>query len=151
MKLNFYDILFFCFYDVMSRAGNKDPNDDKFDGLIGGAILLSIVPAFLLFDIYIILVYLKVCPFEITQTNVILALIILMCFNVVRFSIKKRYLNIINAFYLLTRRKRRQNRYISLLFVMILVIVFIALVYLNAKYKLLGPTACIINCLASGC
>jgi hypothetical protein len=128
MYLNFYDKLFFAFYDMMRRQGNINPKDDKIDGLVGGSIFMSLIPLFLFFDISIIFKRLGIFPVYISKSPVIIGLCIIMALNILYFRHKKRYLNIENEFKSMPKKKRRINLLVTWTIVFLLIAsVFISL------------------------
>jgi hypothetical protein len=124
MTINFYDKLFFPFYDMMSRQGNIDPNDDRFEGLIGGSIFFSLIPYFILMDFAVIFRHSNffVTVFKLPLVLIFLALII--CINLFFFCFKKRYLFIDEKFRLMTKRKRRYYSAITWILLLVLIIGF---------------------------
>jgi hypothetical protein len=129
--MNIYDILFYSFYDVMSRQGNKNPNDDKFDGLIGGSIFFALVPFFIFMDFTIVLIHLNVFPDILNKILTLGFLVIVMVFNVFYFNYKKRYLNIENEFKLMIKKKRIRYQFMTLTLLIVLIIGFFALLKLK--------------------
>jgi hypothetical protein len=130
-RMNIYDILFYSFYDVMSRQGNKNPNDDKFDGLFGGSIFFALVPFFFFMDFAIVLRHLNVFPNTLNKILTLGLLVLVMVFNVFYFNYKKRYLNIENEFKLMIEKKRRRYQFMTMTLVIVLIIGFFALMQLK--------------------
>lgn len=128
--MNFHDILFYAFYDLMRRQGNRNPEDDKTDGLVGGAIFLSIVPFTILGNIVLILKHLHAFPWIINKAVVIIFGILFMGANILYFRSDKRYLKIENAFNEMGKKKRRYYLFTSWSVVLLLFIVFFLFAYL---------------------
>ena len=131
MRMNLYDFLFYSFYDVMSRQGNQNQNDDKIDGFVWGAILLSIAPFLFLMDLIIILGHYNILDVSITKITIIVFLILLMGFNILYFRTDKRYTKIENEFKIMSKKKRRYNLITSRILVLLLIIGFFALLQLK--------------------
>ena len=128
--MNIYDILFYSFYNVLSRQGNKYPEKDKFDGLIGGSIFFSLVPFFFFMDLAIVLSHLNVFPNTLNKILTLGLLAIVMVFNVFYFNYRKRYLIIENEFKLMSKKNRRGYQFMTLTIVIVLIIGFFALLKL---------------------
>jgi hypothetical protein len=131
MKLNFYDILFYSIYNVMRRQGNPDPQDDKLDGLIGGAIFLPLIPGFIYLDVAIILKHFS--PVSILPNKIILIIIgcVLVIINFLLFKRKNRYLAIHEYFELMDKSQRKKYLISVWSFVLILLVVFFSFVYMR--------------------
>jgi hypothetical protein len=124
MKLNRYDILFYAIYNVMKRQGNADPKDDKFEGLIGGALFLPLVPLFIYFDIAVI--FNHFCPLSILPGKTILiitgcALVIL---NLFLFKRENRYLAIDEMFESMEKKQRKKYLYSAWSCVLVILVIF---------------------------
>ena len=130
MTINFYDILFFPFYDMMSRQGNINPNDDRFEGFIGGSIFFSLIPYFILMDFAVIFRHSNsfVTIFKLPLVLIILAVVI--CVNLFYFGFNRRYLFIAQKFSSMIKRKRRYYSAITWILLLILIIGFVLLMKL---------------------
>ncbi len=133
MKLNFYDILFFSIYNVMMRQGNKNPKDDRIDGLFGGAIFVSLIPVFIYMDFVMILKHFNPIQILPGKSISIVILVALMIVNFIIFKKKNRYLAIQACFDLMIKNQRKKALYSAWSFMSFLIIVFFFFAYMSFR------------------
>jgi hypothetical protein len=133
MKPTFYDILFYSIFNVMRRQGNPRPEDDRFDGLVGGAIFLTLVPIWIYFDVAIILKHFS--PVSILPGKIVLLIIgcAVLIFNFIFFRMKNRYLAIQESIESIDKRRRKKYLWFSWMFVLVLLVIFFLFAYLKFK------------------
>jgi hypothetical protein len=133
MKLTFYDILFFSIYNVMMRQGNKNPKDDRIDGLFGGAIFISLIPFFIYMDLVMFLKHFNPIQLLPSKGIVIIILVSLMLINFIFFKTKNRYLAIHTCFDSMIKKQRKQALISAWSFMSLLIIVFFFFAFTRFK------------------
>lgn len=89
----------------MSRQGNRNPADDKLDGLVGGAIFLSLIPFLLLLNLSFVLKHFDILTFVPGKKIIIIFIVSLMVINFLFFRNKKRYIKIHDAFDFMSNKR----------------------------------------------
>lgn len=133
MKLNFYDILFFSIYNLMMKQGNKNPKDDRIDGLFGGAIFVSLIPFFIYMDFVMILKHFNPIPILPGKSILMMILVSLMIVNFILFKTNNRYLTIQACFDSMIKKQRKQALYSAWFFISFLIVVFFFFAYMSFR------------------
>ena len=117
----------------MMRQGNKNPKDDRIDGLFGGAIFVSLIPVFIYMDFVMILKHFNPIQILPGKSISIVILVALMIVNFIIFKKKNRYLAIQACFDSMIKNQRKKALYSAWSFMSFLIIVFFFFAYMSFR------------------